>query len=90
MDSSEYWRCCRDEVALSVLCPWDGGVFDLPDAGIAAGAVARYSAGCRLCRRGDCCSLGISRSCDEEFYFAGCRVLEDSSSRVERLRIPSG
>ncbi|OWM87891.1 hypothetical protein CDL15_Pgr008338 [Punica granatum] len=27
---------------------------------------------------------------NEGFCFAGCRVLRDSSSRVERLRIPSG
>ncbi|PKI69347.1 hypothetical protein CRG98_010253 [Punica granatum] len=41
------WRCCRDEVASSVLCPWSGGVFDLSEAGFAAGAIA-------------CCSASIS------------------------------
>ncbi|PKI77727.1 hypothetical protein CRG98_001851 [Punica granatum] len=59
-------------------------------AGFAARAVARCSARCRLCRRGDCSSLGMSQSCDEGLCFEGCRVLRDSSSRVERLRIPSG
>ncbi|OWM74447.1 hypothetical protein CDL15_Pgr003950 [Punica granatum] len=29
-----------DEVALSVLCPWGGGVFDLLEAGFAARAIA--------------------------------------------------
>ncbi|OWM90886.1 hypothetical protein CDL15_Pgr027373 [Punica granatum] len=28
--------------------------------------------------------------CDEGFCFAGCCAMRDSSSRVERLRIPSG
>ncbi|OWM66791.1 hypothetical protein CDL15_Pgr008303 [Punica granatum] len=32
----------------------------------------------------------LPRRCDEGFCFARCRVLKDSSSRVERLRIPSG
>ncbi|OWM84582.1 hypothetical protein CDL15_Pgr014152 [Punica granatum] len=33
-----------DEVASSVLCPWGGGVFDLPEAGFAARAIAGCSA----------------------------------------------
>ncbi|OWM86322.1 hypothetical protein CDL15_Pgr020630 [Punica granatum] len=32
----------------------------------------------------------LPRRCDEGFFFAGCRVLKDPSSKVERLRIPSG
>ncbi|OWM64670.1 hypothetical protein CDL15_Pgr013828 [Punica granatum] len=28
--------------------------------------------------------------CNEGFCFVGCRVMRDSSSGVERLRIPSG
>ncbi|PKI56043.1 hypothetical protein CRG98_023566, partial [Punica granatum] len=54
----------RDEVASSVLRPWGCGVFDLPEAGFAARAIACW----------------------------GCpsRAMRDSSSRVERLRIPRG
>ncbi|PKI44989.1 hypothetical protein CRG98_034628 [Punica granatum] len=53
-----------------VLCwrpalPWGGSIFDLPEAGLTAGVVARCSAGCRLCRMGDCGLLGMPRSCDE-------------------------
>ncbi|OWM76632.1 hypothetical protein CDL15_Pgr009197 [Punica granatum] len=33
--------------------------------------------------------LTVSWPCDEAFYFAGWRVLRDSSSGVERLHIPS-
>ncbi|OWM66793.1 hypothetical protein CDL15_Pgr008305 [Punica granatum] len=55
----------RDEVASSVLCPWGGGVFDLPKAGFAARAITCCSARCRLYRRGDCGLLGMPRSCDE-------------------------
>ncbi|OWM68446.1 hypothetical protein CDL15_Pgr026990 [Punica granatum] len=43
----------------------DGGVFDLPGAGLAAEVVARCSIGYRLCRRGDRSSLGMPRSCNE-------------------------
>ncbi|OWM82797.1 hypothetical protein CDL15_Pgr008678 [Punica granatum] len=46
-------------------CPWSGGVFELPEADLAAGVVARCFVGCRLCRRGNCGSLGMPRSCDE-------------------------
>ncbi|OWM68063.1 hypothetical protein CDL15_Pgr016565 [Punica granatum] len=47
-----------------MLCPWGGGVFDLPEAGFAARAIACW----------------------------GCpgHAMRDSSSRVERLRIPRG
>ncbi|OWM71803.1 hypothetical protein CDL15_Pgr001010 [Punica granatum] len=55
----------RDKVASSVLCPWGGGVFDLPEAGFPA---------------------------REIIVCWGCpgRAMRDSSSGVERLRIPRG
>ncbi|OWM63154.1 hypothetical protein CDL15_Pgr027010 [Punica granatum] len=77
--NSTDWRCCYDEVASSMFCRWGGGVFDLSEAGFAAGAVTRCSAGCQLCRSGDCSSLGCPG-----------RAMRDSSSGVERLRIPRG
>ncbi|OWM64729.1 hypothetical protein CDL15_Pgr022008 [Punica granatum] len=58
-----------DVVASSMLCPWDGSVFDLPEAGFAAGAVARCSAECRLCRIGGGILLGMPWSCDEGLEF---------------------
>ncbi|PKI62704.1 hypothetical protein CRG98_016899 [Punica granatum] len=55
------WLC----FAGSLLCPWGGGVFDLPEVGLTVGVVAYCSARCRLYRRGDCDSLGMPRSCDK-------------------------
>ncbi|OWM63733.1 hypothetical protein CDL15_Pgr005995 [Punica granatum] len=55
------WLC----FAGGSLCPWGGCVSDLPEASLATRAFACYSAGCRLCRRGDCSLLGMPRSSDE-------------------------
>ncbi|OWM63265.1 hypothetical protein CDL15_Pgr026463 [Punica granatum] len=60
-----------------MLCPWGGGVFDLPEAGFAARAVTLCPVGCQLCHSGDCSSLGTP----------GC-AMRDSNSGVECLRIP--
>ncbi|PKI47574.1 hypothetical protein CRG98_032034 [Punica granatum] len=51
------WLC----FAGGSLCPWGGCVSDLPEASLATRAFACYSAGCRLCRRGDCSLLGMPR-----------------------------
>ncbi|OWM88923.1 hypothetical protein CDL15_Pgr020877 [Punica granatum] len=57
------WLC----FAGGPLCPWGGCVSDLPGANLATRAVARYSVGCRLYRRGDCSLPGMPRSCDGTF-----------------------
>ncbi|OWM85530.1 hypothetical protein CDL15_Pgr013179 [Punica granatum] len=76
----------RDEIALSVLCPWGGGVFDLSEADFAARAIACYSARCRLYRRGDCSLLGMPRSRDEglELWGRAPTYPEWSEIRVRR------
>ncbi|PKI58158.1 hypothetical protein CRG98_021446 [Punica granatum] len=69
-----------------MLCPWGGGVFDLSEAVFVAGAITRCSAGCQLCRSGDCSSLGMPRSCNEGLELWG-RVPtypEGSEIRVRR------
>ncbi|PKI35644.1 hypothetical protein CRG98_043971 [Punica granatum] len=55
------WLCFTRDLFF----PWGSGVFDLPEVGLTARVVARCSAGCWLCRRGDCGSLEMPRSCDE-------------------------
>ncbi|PKI57932.1 hypothetical protein CRG98_021681 [Punica granatum] len=79
-------RPVAEEVASSVLCPWGGGVFDLPEAGFTARAIACCSARCRLCRRGDCSLLGMPRSCDEglELWGRAPTYPEGSEIRVRR------
>ncbi|OWM75368.1 hypothetical protein CDL15_Pgr021084 [Punica granatum] len=46
--------------------------------------------GCRVCYWAIVLLLAKPQPYDEGFCFAGCSMLKDSSSKVERLRIPSG
>ncbi|PKI71077.1 hypothetical protein CRG98_008542 [Punica granatum] len=76
------WLC----FAGGPLCPLGGCASDLPEANLTTRAVARCSAGCRLCRRGDCSLMGTPRSCDEglELWTKCPRTPRDGGIRVRR------
>ncbi|PKI63563.1 hypothetical protein CRG98_016043 [Punica granatum] len=81
-----HWRCCRNEVVSSLLCPWGGGVFDLPEVGFVAGVVAHCSARCQLCRRSDCSLLGMPQSCDEGLDLCGGAPTYPEGSKIRVCR----
>ncbi|OWM68462.1 hypothetical protein CDL15_Pgr026432 [Punica granatum] len=69
----------RNGVVSSLLCPWGGDVFDLPEVSFAARQLPVALPGASFIAGAIVVCWGSPR-----------RAMRDSSSRVERLRIPRG
>ncbi|OWM90278.1 hypothetical protein CDL15_Pgr005065 [Punica granatum] len=100
--SDAYLHFCVFEVGVKPLLRWSGCETQLQwsEANAAPRILIRrrltlllerlHFVVCRVCYWAIMLSLAMPRPCDEGFCLAGCRVLKDSRSGVERLRILSG